>query len=108
MLTMPQEAVRARAARLCDALASSGVPASVVDSDASVGGGAFPTARILSAALALGGPAERIERELRAGEPAVIARVTDGRVLLDPRTVPQTDDAALTRAVSDAIARALA
>jgi L-seryl-tRNA(Ser) seleniumtransferase len=108
MLTMPREAVRARAARLCDALASSGVAVSVVDADASVGGGAFPTARIPSAAVALSGPAERIERELRAGEPAVISRVADDRVLLDPRTVPQTDDAALTRAVTDAIARALA
>jgi L-seryl-tRNA(Ser) seleniumtransferase len=108
MLTMPREAVRARAARLCDALASSGVAVSVVDADASVGGGAFPTARIPSAAVALSGPAERIERELRAGEPAVISRVADDRVLLDPRTVPQTDDAALARAVTDAIARALA
>jgi L-seryl-tRNA(Ser) seleniumtransferase len=108
MLTMPREAVRARAARLCDALASSGVPVSVVDTDASVGGGAFPTARIPSAAAALDGPTERIESELRAGEPAVISRVADDRVLLDPRTVPQTDDAALARAVTEAIARALA
>jgi L-seryl-tRNA(Ser) seleniumtransferase len=108
MLTMPRDAVRARAARLCDLLGSSGVPVSVVDTDASVGGGAFPTARIPSAAVALGGPAERIERELRAGEPPVIARVSDDRVLLDLRTVPQTDDAALGRAVTEAIARALA
>jgi L-seryl-tRNA(Ser) seleniumtransferase len=108
MLTMPRDAVRARAARLCDLLGSSGVPVSVVDTDASVGGGAFPTARIPSAAVALGGPAERIERELRAGEPPVIARVADDRVLLDLRTVPPTDDAALGRAVTEAIARALA
>jgi L-seryl-tRNA(Ser) seleniumtransferase len=108
MLTMPQDSVRARAARLCDALVSSGVPVSVVDTDASVGGGAFPTARIPSAAVALGGPAERIERELRAGEPAVIGRVANDQVLLDPRTVPQADEAALGRAVTAAIARALA
>ena len=79
----------------------------VVDTDASVGGGAFPTARIPSAALAVGGPAERIERELRAGEPPVVARVADGRVLLDPRAVPSLDDAPLARAVGDAIARAV-
>jgi L-seryl-tRNA(Ser) seleniumtransferase len=108
MLTAPQESVRARAARLRESLASSGVPVSVVDTDARVGGGAFPTARIPSAAVAVGGPAERIERELRAGEPAVIARVADDRVLLDPRAVREPDDAVLARAVTDAIARALA
>jgi L-seryl-tRNA(Ser) seleniumtransferase len=108
MLTMPRESVRVRATRLCDVLASTGVPVSVVDTDASVGGGAFPTARIPSAAVALGGPAERIERELRAGEPPVVARVADDHVLLDPRTIPQTDDAALGRAATEAIARALA
>jgi L-seryl-tRNA(Ser) seleniumtransferase len=108
MLTMPRDTVRARAALLCDALAASGVPVSVVDTDASVGGGAFPTARIPSAAVALGGPAQRIERELRAGEPPVISRLADDRVLLDPRTVLQTDDPALGRAVIEAVARALA
>jgi L-seryl-tRNA(Ser) seleniumtransferase len=108
MLTAPRESVRARAGRLRDALAPSGVPASVVDTDASVGGGAFPTARIPSAAVALGGPAARIEQELRAGEPAIVARVADGRVLLDPRAVPQREDAALTRATTDAVKRALA
>jgi L-seryl-tRNA(Ser) seleniumtransferase len=107
MLTMPRDSVRARAARLCDALASSGVAVSVVDTDASVGGGAFPTARIPSAAVALAGPVERIERELRAGAPPVISRVADDRVLLDPRTVSQADDPALGRAVTEAIARAL-
>jgi L-seryl-tRNA(Ser) seleniumtransferase len=108
MLTASQESVCARAWRLRDALAASGVVASVIDTDASVGGGAFPTARIPSAAVALGGPAARIERELRLGDPPVIARVADDRVLLDPRTVPETEDAALTRAAGEAIARALA
>jgi L-seryl-tRNA(Ser) seleniumtransferase len=108
MLTTPRDAVRERARRLCAALAAPGVPATVVDSDASVGGGAFPTARIPSASVAVGGPAERIERELRRGDVTVVARVADGRVLLDPRTVAERDDAVLGRAVTDAIARALA
>jgi len=106
MLTASRDDVRARAARLCGMLASSGVPVEVVDADASVGGGAFPTARIPSAAVAVAGPADRVERELRAGEPAVVARVADGRVLLDPRTVDYRDDDALARAVSEAVARA--
>jgi L-seryl-tRNA(Ser) seleniumtransferase len=108
MLTATREDVRARAMWLQGRVDARGTPMSVVDTDASVGGGAFPTARIPSAALAIAGPAERIERELRAGEPVVVARVADQRVLLDPRAVPQADDAPLARAVSDAIARAIA
>jgi L-seryl-tRNA(Ser) seleniumtransferase len=108
MLTATREDVRARAAWLREKVKAAEVPMSVVDTDASVGGGAFPTARIPSAALAIGGPAGRIERELRAGEPAVVARLADGNVLLDPRTVSQPDEPALVRAVTAAIARAVA
>jgi L-seryl-tRNA(Ser) seleniumtransferase len=108
MLTATRADVRARAEWLRDKIDSHGVPISVVDTDASVGGGAFPTARIPSAALAIDGPAERIERELRAGQPPVVARVAEGHVLLDPRTVLQLDDAPFARAVADAIGRATA
>lgn len=108
MLTASRDDVHARAVRLCGKLSSSGAVVEVVDSAASVGGGAFPTARIPSAAVAVSGPAERIERELRAGEPVVVARVADGRVLLDLRAVDRRDDGALARAVAEAIARALA
>ncbi|MFN2564784.1 MAG: L-seryl-tRNA(Sec) selenium transferase [Gemmatimonadaceae bacterium] len=106
MLTASHDAVRERASRICAGLAATRVPVSVVDTNASVGGGAFPAARIPSAAVAVGGPAERIERELRAGETTVIPRVADGQVLLDPRTVSERDDVALMHAVADAIARA--
>jgi L-seryl-tRNA(Ser) seleniumtransferase len=106
MLTASQEAVRERATGLCAAFATNGATVSVVDVDASVGGGAFPAARLPSAAVAVTGDAERIERELRTGEPPVVARVADGRVLLDPRTILAEDDAALARAVREAIARA--
>jgi L-seryl-tRNA(Ser) seleniumtransferase len=108
MLTATRAEVRARAERLCDKIDSHGLRVTVADTDASVGGGAFPTARIPSAALVVDGPTERLERELRAGQPPVIARVADGRVLLDPRTVHQLDDAPFVRAVTDAIARAVA
>jgi L-seryl-tRNA(Ser) seleniumtransferase len=107
MLTASRDDVRARAVRLCAVLASNGAAVEVVDSDASVGGGAFPTARIPSAAVAVSGPADRIERELRASEPVVVARVADGRLLLDLRAIDQRDDGALARAVAEAITRAL-
>lgn len=108
MLTTSRDDVRRRAVRLAETLSSTQAAVEVVDSDASVGGGAFPTARIPSAALAVKGPADRIERELRAGDPVVVGRVADGHVLLDPRTVDRRDDVALARAAGEAIRRALA
>ena len=104
MLTAPVEAVRERAHRLAAALVASGHDASVVETEAGVGGGAFPTARIPSAAVALDGEAAALERRLRGGDPPVIGRIADGRVLLDLRSVPEAHDAALAEALTRALA----
>lgn len=68
--------------------------ARIVESDAYAGGGALPQTRIPSLAIAL--PAEHpdlIAARLRHDNPAVIARVADGCVLFDLRTIaPDEDD----------------
>jgi len=105
MLASPAEQIRARAERLRGAIASAtGRAVEVVASDASVGGGAFPTARIPSAAVALAGEVEALERALRAGDPPVVGRVSEGRLLLDLRSVSPRDDEALGAAVRAAAA----
>jgi len=103
MLTAPLEAVRERAGRVARAVADRGVDAAVVESEASVGGGAFPTARIPSAAVALAGDAVALERRLRSAEPAVVGRIAADRVLLDLRSVPAAHDDAFVSAVSGAL-----
>src|SRR5689334_12932354 len=103
MLGTPLEILRRRANSLGDVLAKHSVDVQVVDSEASVGGGAFPTARIPSVALAVAGDANAIESALRLGEPAVIGRVADGRLLLDSRTVASSSDEALVTALVVAI-----
>ena len=90
-----------RAGRIADALATLSV--SVVDSVASVGGGAFPTAEIPSVALSIPGNATHIEQRLRAGDPPLVARVADGRVLVDLRTIFPADDERLVTLVRAAI-----
>jgi L-seryl-tRNA(Ser) seleniumtransferase len=75
----------------------------VVESEASVGGGAFPSARIPSVALAFAHDARELEERLRLGEPAVIGRITDGRLLLDMRTVQPDEDDMLAAAVRAAL-----
>jgi len=103
MLTTPPASLRARAERLSAALVVRGVAAEVVASEASVGGGAFPSARIPSFAVALGGDAPALERRLRAAPRPVVARIAEGRVMLDVRSVPAADDVAFAAAVADAI-----
>jgi L-seryl-tRNA(Ser) seleniumtransferase len=103
MLTAPAPEVHARAERLRERLAAAGAAATVDASEATVGGGAFPGARIPSAAVVLTGDAQALERRLRLAPTAVIARVADGRVWLDLRSVPAGHDAAFGDAVLAAL-----
>jgi L-seryl-tRNA(Ser) seleniumtransferase len=103
MLTAPVAAVRARADAVATRLRARGIDVAVVDSTAGVGGGAFPGARIPSAALALAGDAVAAEARLRGGHPAIIGRIAAGTVLLDLRSVPPAQDAALADAVVTAL-----
>ena len=94
--------LRARGHQLLGALRDAGIECALVDSEASVGAGAFPTATLPSAALALAGDAQRWARALRGGEPAVVGRVNDDRLLLDLRTIMDDQLAPLTAAVISA------
>ena len=113
MLTATAEAIRARAeAVVASVCADMVVPASagaapdlrVEPSEATVGGGAFPTARIPSWAITLGGDANALEARLRTGAVPVIARIEAGRVRLDLRSVDAADDAALASLLRAALA----
>jgi L-seryl-tRNA(Ser) seleniumtransferase len=67
-----------------------------------VGAGAFPDAELAGAAVALAGDAEHWARRLRAGSPAVVGRVHDGRLHLDLRAVAERELPVLARAVVEA------
>jgi L-seryl-tRNA(Ser) seleniumtransferase len=88
--------LRTRAGALRNRL---GDAAEIVDSEASVGGGAFPNARIPSVALAFG-DAQAMENGLRLGDPAVIGRIAEGRFLVDLRTVLPDEDELLANALA--------
>jgi L-seryl-tRNA(Ser) seleniumtransferase len=105
-LTCPVTELRGRAAEIRASLRKTeGIltALSVVDSEASVGGGAFPTARIPSVALAISGDAAQLERRLRGGTLPVIARVADGRLLIDLRTIAPHEDTTLIAALDRAM-----
>jgi len=76
----------------------------IVDGDSLLGGGSAPSSVLPTRLLALvcqGLSADELASELRSSDPPIVARVDEGRVLLDLRTVfPEQDDAlaaAITR-----------
>ena len=89
MLAASPADLRARAERLA-ARCPAALSPRLVPGTSAVGGGAFPDAPLPTTLVALDpgvlGP-DGFALRLRLGDPAVIARVADGRVLLDPRTV---------------------
>jgi L-seryl-tRNA(Ser) seleniumtransferase len=99
MLTAPAAEIESRARAVVRALGDAGIEAEVTPSKSNVGGGAFPTAEIPSIAIVLSGMASEMEAKLRGGDPPVIARIADGKVLLDLRSVQPREDGTLSRAV---------
>jgi L-seryl-tRNA(Ser) seleniumtransferase len=100
-LSEPVSALRERAERLRATIGGSRVE--VVETKASVGGGAFPTAEIPSAGIAIAGRPEIVEQQLRGNDPPIIARIAEGRVILDLRTVAPGEDVDVAVAVRAAI-----
>src|SRR5439155_1565347 len=74
----------------------------VWEGSSAVGGGAAPTLEIPTALVAVGhavlGP-ERLAGALRSGDPPVVARVADDRLILDLRTVRPEEEPALRRSL---------
>jgi L-seryl-tRNA(Ser) seleniumtransferase len=103
MLTARIDSLQNRAESIATTLSTSGIGAQVVKSEASVGGGAFPTARIESRAIAIDENPERIEAALRRGDPAVIGHIETDRLLLDMRSVMPAEDTVLSAAIVKAI-----
>ncbi len=79
----------------------------VVASTARVGGGALPLLELPGPAVAIdpgAAGATALAAALRAGDPAVVGRIHDGRLLLDPRTLTDADARDVARAVRAAVA----
>jgi L-seryl-tRNA(Ser) seleniumtransferase len=102
MIATPAAELRARAEALVE-----GIPGTAaVQLRATVGGGSLPGETLPSWGIALAAPrpasANRLLDALRAGVPAVLGRMEDGRVVLDLRTVAPASDGELGRAIAAA------
>ena len=95
----PETVLRARAAALQQLLGDAGVTTRVVRVEGQVGGGTLPLAHPPSWACVLDGDAEFLATRLRTGEPSVLGRIEDGRLVLDVRCVEDPDLGRLSAAV---------
>ena len=96
-LAQTQDQVRDRAARLRDLWVGAGVPEDrleLVETVARAGAGALPVTEVPSVAVAAAVPAAEADaraEQLRRGDPAVVCRVHDGRLLFDLRAVGEDE-----------------
>jgi len=96
MIQTPQSEIMRRAEVLVKNIASANLHAEAMESTSLLGGGSAPSATLPTTAVALtcySLSADEVAERLRAADPPVIARVEEGRVLLDLRTVfPEQDE----------------
>jgi L-seryl-tRNA(Ser) seleniumtransferase len=103
MLEADEATLSARAQRLRAAI---GPEAQLIRTTSRTGGGALPLTQLDGPAVAVAGDPERIARGLRQADPPVIARIHDGRLLLDPRTLQDAEVEPAARAVGAALQHA--
>jgi L-seryl-tRNA(Ser) seleniumtransferase len=103
-IAQPLEALEERARAWLWALGEAGRAASVRESVSAVGGGSLPGVTLPTRVLALPTEApDALAALLRRGDPAVVARIEEGAVVLDPRTVRPGEDEAVVAAVRAAL-----
>jgi len=103
MMRLSKDEIGRRAEALAAQLRSPKWQVEIVDGGSILGGGAAPSSVLPTRVLALsceGLSADELAARLRGSEPSIIARVDEGRVLLDLRTVFPEQDAALAAALN--------
>ncbi|MBI2682328.1 MAG: L-seryl-tRNA(Sec) selenium transferase [Acidobacteriales bacterium] len=103
MMRISADVLRMRAEALKARLRHPKLAAEVVAGESVIGGGTAPTATLPTFLLAVTHKdlsADELQARLRANDPPIIARVDEGRVMLDLRTVFEEQVAALQEALS--------
>jgi len=99
MMRFSKDEIGRRAEALAARVDSPQLKVEIVDGESILGGGAAPSSVLPTRLLALsceGLSANELAARLRASDPPIIARVEEGRVLLDLRTVfPEQDNAVI-------------
>lgn len=109
MMSMPLDEIARRAKRWARKLKQAGLKAEVIEGRSTVGGGSLPGETLPTWLVAVecasgGAPGaaspDELAARLRRNDPPVVARIEDGRLVLDPRTVQANEEKALLSAVA--------
>ncbi len=96
MMRITEQAIASRAENLAKRIQGGGLNAELITGESVIGGGAAPSASLPTRLIAFTSKedtADELAAKLRTCDPPIIARVEDGRVLLDLRTVfPEQDE----------------
>jgi L-seryl-tRNA(Ser) seleniumtransferase len=90
MLALTAQELEQRARSVVETIPQTGVVLELLAGESTVGGGAGPTSNLPTTLIAISHPnktAQEIERQLRTTSQPIIARISEGKVLLDLRTV---------------------
>ena len=90
MLALSKEEIESRAKQLIEHVGDTDLELTLQPGESAIGGGAGPTSNLPTTLVAISHPrmtAQEIERALRNSSPPVIGRISEGKVLLDLRTV---------------------
>ena len=104
MLSLTADELEQRARSLIEAVSTKDLQLELVPGESAIGGGAGPTSTLPTTLVALSHPnksAQEIEHQLRTSSPPIIARISEGRVLLDVRTVSSEEIPALSEALNN-------
>ncbi len=107
MMRLSKDAIGKRAEGLAARVAAPRLKVEIVDGESLIGGGAAPSSLLPTRLLALtceGLSADELGARLRGAEPPIIARVEEGRVLLDLRTVFPEQDPGVVAALGRIVA----
>jgi L-seryl-tRNA(Ser) seleniumtransferase len=103
MMQLSKMVVTERAQKLVSRILSSKIKPELIDGESLIGGGSAPSSVLPTALIALTSQemsASDLAARLRLSDPAIIARVEDGRVLLDLRTVFPAQDEVLRKVLA--------
>lgn len=103
MMRLTKEEIGKRAEAVAAQISNSQFKVEIMDGESLLGGGAAPSSVLPTRVLALtceGLSADELATRLRVSEPPIIARVEEGRVVLDLRTVFPAQDAAVAAALN--------
>jgi len=98
MIALASTEIRHRAEELVE-----GMSAEIVEGESVIGGGSTPEQSLPTWLVSIKCDAAKVAEKLRAHRPPVVARIEDGRLLVDLRTVAPEEEGELRRALTEAL-----